>query len=129
MVEVAAVILREQNGKILICRRGAGGNCAYLWEFPGGKREPGESLEDCAVRECREELGVEIALEGVYDTHSFCYPDKEIAFTFFVGTIQSGIPTLYVHSGLCWVTCEELDQFSFCPADKELIARLMQDNL
>ena len=60
MKRIAAAILRR-NDKILICRRGPGGSCGYLWEFPGGKIEPGETGEDCAVRECREELGVEIS--------------------------------------------------------------------
>ena len=67
MTEVAAVILTDEQDKILICRRGAGGNCAYLWEFPGGKREAGESLAACAVRECREELNIEVELGAVYD--------------------------------------------------------------
>lgn len=61
MLHVAAVILRRDE-KVLICRRGPGGSCGNLWEFPGGKVEPGESPADCARRECREELGVEVEL-------------------------------------------------------------------
>lgn len=124
MTEVAAVILRDDQDKILICRRADSGSCALLWEFPGGKREAGESIEQCAVRECREELGVEVALDTVYDRHSFRFPDREIAFTFFLGRIRQGVPAMYVHTGLCWVSRAELGGFSFCPADEELVERL-----
>lgn len=124
MTEVAAVILRDDAGRILICRRGPGGNCPYLWEFPGGKREPGEDRAACAVRECMEELGVQVALGAVYGTTAYAYPDKELFFTFFEGKIRSGTLTMHVHTGLCWVTPEELDGFSFCPADEPLIAQL-----
>ena len=124
MTEVAAVILTDEQDKILICRRGGGGNCAYLWEFPGGKREAGESLAACAVRECREELNIEVELGAVYDTHTFAYPDKEIAFTFFLGRIRAGTPVMRVHSGMCWVSRSELSGFQFCPADEDLVRRL-----
>ena len=63
-VRVAAAIIRNADGRILICRRGQGGSCAFLWEFPGGKQEQGENMEECLVRECREELGIEIAVRG-----------------------------------------------------------------
>ena len=124
MTEVAAVILTDEQDRILICRRGAGGSCANLWEFPGGKREPGESLAACAARECREELDVEVELGAVYDTCTFAYPDKEIAFTFFLGHIRAGIPAMRVHSGMCWVSRSELAGFRFCPADADLVRRL-----
>ena len=57
MILVSAAIIRNTAGEILICQRGAGGSCAFLWEFPGGKQEAGETAADCLVRECREELG------------------------------------------------------------------------
>ena len=60
MILVSAAIIRNTAGEILICQRGAGGSCAFLWEFPGGKQEAGEKAADCLVRECREELGIEI---------------------------------------------------------------------
>ena len=124
MLEVAAVILTNEQDQILICRRTAGGNCGNLWEFPGGKREAGETMEDCAVRECREELGVEITVDGIFNQHQFSYPDKEIAFTFFWGHIVDGVPQMRVHSGLCWAQRQEMTQFAFCPADIELVERL-----
>lgn len=127
MIEVAAVIVRDETGRILICRRGAGGHCAYLWEFPGGKREAGESLADCAVRECREELGVTVTLGELYDRSQYTYPDKALAFSFFTGRVADGTPALHVHSGMCWVRPDELAGFSFCPADTALVQRLMRE--
>lgn len=124
MLEVAAVILTDEQDQILICRRKAGGNCGNLWEFPGGKREEGETMEDCAVRECREELGIEITVDGIFDQQQFAYPDKEIMFTFFWGHIVDGVPQMRVHSGLCWVQRQEMTQFAFCPADTALVERL-----
>lgn len=128
MTEVAAVILKDESDRILICRRGAGGNCAYLWEFPGGKREPQETIEQCAIRECYEELGVQVVLDGLYGTAKYQYPDREIAFTFFTGHIATGIPTLHVHCGMCWVTRDELKNFQFCPADIDILARLVNES-
>ncbi len=124
MLEVAAVILTDEQDQILICRRKAGGNCGGLWEFPGGKREEGETMEACAIRECQEELGVKIKLDGIFDQHRFTYPDQEIAFTFFWGHIAEGTVQMRVHHGLCWVQRQELHQFAFCPADTDLVARL-----
>lgn len=127
MIEVAAVILSDTRGKILICKRKEGGNCGGLWEFAGGKREPHEPMEVCAVRECQEELGVSVSLDGIFDQYTFRYPEREIAFTFFLGHITEGVLQMRVHDGLCWVTREELAQFDFCPADITLVERLIQD--
>ena len=60
MTRVSAAIIKNSDNEILICRRGPGGSCEFLWEFPGGKIEPGESPEECLVRECLEELEIEI---------------------------------------------------------------------
>ena len=84
MERIAAAILRR-NDKILICRRGSGGSCGYLWEFPGGKIEPGETGEDCAVRECREELGVEIQLQGLRRRLRMNIPTGRTALRFTTG--------------------------------------------
>ena len=97
MLFVAAAIILDGEGRILICRRGPGGNCAYLWEFPGGKLETGESPEACVQRECREELEVELRLTGVFDEFVFEYPDREISFTFFKAEIAGGQLRLNVH--------------------------------
>lgn len=125
MLHVAAAILYKGE-QILICRRGPGGSCGNLWEFPGGKLEPGESPEECVVRECREELGVEIELGPLYASTTYRYPDKEIAFSFFTGTIRQGDPCMRVHTALCWCPPRELPHYEFCPADRDLVRALAQ---
>jgi len=127
MTIVAAAIIR-QNGKILICRRGAGGNCEYLWEFPGGKKEAGESLTECLKRECREELGITVKINGVFDKTTYKYPDREISFTFFNAEIEEGEPKPTAHEEIRWVTARELSGYEFCPADRDIVKQLSEDN-
>ena len=82
MTEVAAAILRR-DGKILICQRKEGGNCSLLWEFPGGKREAGETMEQCAIRECKEELGIAVRLLDVYAEKTYTYGTEPFSFVFY----------------------------------------------
>ena len=87
MILVSAAIIRNTAGEILICQRGAGGSCAFLWEFPGGKQEAGEKAADCLVRECREELGIEIDIVALLEQTSYTYPDNKIGLSEnFMGT-------------------------------------------
>ncbi len=125
MLKVTAAIIR-QEGKILICQRGAGGHCAFLWEFPGGKLEAGESEEECLIRECEEELGIHIAIQGVFAETTFQYPDRRIAFTFFNANITSGELMPTVHKQVRWVAPQELPEFDFCPADTEIVQKLIE---
>lgn len=127
-LHVAAAVIRR-DGRILICRRGPGGSCAGLWEFPGGKVEAGETAQTCAVRECREELGVEVAAGKELWRTRYQYPDREVALTFLEARWIQGTPTPLVHLELRWVLPAELVQFDFCPADRELIERLAQDEI
>lgn len=127
MLKVAAAIIRKE-GKILICQRDAGGNCAFLWEFPGGKLESGESEEDCLIRECEEELGIRIIPQSVFAETTFQYPDRRIAFTFFDAVIESGELTPRVHRQVRWVAPEELPEYDFCPADIEIAQKLADMN-
>ncbi len=122
-IKVAAAIFRR-NGRIFLCRRGEGGSCAFLWEFPGGKLEEGETPEDCLKRECREELKVEIEIDGLYDRFDFDYPGKPIRFHFFDARIISGEPELTEHREARWLWPRELTQYDACPADRELIEKL-----
>ena len=89
MIEVTAAIIRNKQGELLICQRPHHKNCSLLWEFPEGKQEPGESLEECLVRECREELSIGIFVDDKFadtisekmsglDDYEFCPADKKI---------------------------------------------------
>ena len=124
MTRVSAVILYNENGEILICQRGAGGCCEYLWEFPGGKEEPKETAAECAVRECREELNIEVGALDTVGTSFYSYPDRDISFTFFKGKILSGEPTQTVHKSIRWVTPKNLSELAFCPAYTWILEQL-----
>ena len=124
---VSAAIIEDAEGRILICQRGPGGDCAFLWEFPGGKVEPGESPEDCVVRECLEELNLSIRLTGLYAETSYTYPQRQIHFTFFKAQLTGGQLRQNVHQSLRWVFPQELGGYTFCPADVELVNRLQQE--
>jgi len=126
MTKVAAAIIRRDD-KILICKRGAGGNCEFLWEFPGGKQERGETLEECLERELKEELGIKIRINGVFDETTYKYSDREISFTFFNAEISEGEPVLSVHQEIRWVYPAELKDYEFCPADKEIVKKLSEE--
>lgn len=123
LVEVSAAILVRQ-GKTLFCRRAPGGSCGGLWEFPGGKIEPGESPVQCAVRECREELGVEIEILRPLGTAQHTYPDKRVKLHFFEGRILKGEPVLRVHTAFCWAPPALLTAYPACPADEAFIKDL-----
>jgi mutator protein MutT len=115
----AALIVRE--GRYLIARRKAGVHLGGLWEFPGGKREPGESLEDCLRREIREELGVEITGLVPFQVLRHDYPEKAVELHFFRCSILSGLPRPLGCDDLQWVTPDDLPKFSLPPADRPLV--------
>ncbi|MDR1658489.1 MAG: (deoxy)nucleoside triphosphate pyrophosphohydrolase [Deltaproteobacteria bacterium] len=123
-MEVSAAIITNDNGELLICRRGPGGNCACLWEFPGGKRESGESLRQCLVRECLEELSVDIAVLELFEETFHSYPGGSIKITFFNARIISGQPQALVHSEIKWVRPDALSNLDFCPGDQPVVALL-----
>jgi len=124
MIHVSAAIIQNESGEILICQRGLGGDCAFLWEFPGGKQETGETAEECLIRECREELDVDIGLKGIFEETIFSYPTRNIAFTFFHATILKGELKADVHNDVKWVKTSQLTEYAFCPADQAIIEKL-----
>lgn len=126
MTEVGAAILRR-NGKILICQRKQGGNCSLLWEFPGGKREAGETMEQCVARECKEELGIVIRLKDLYAQESYTYGTEPFSFAFYNAEIVEGEPENHVHRGMKWVRPADLLHESFCPADEGVVRRLVEE--
>lgn len=123
VTQVTAAILRRGD-KILICQREKIGSCALLWEFPGGKQEEGETLAECLIRECQEELGVTIQVGDVFTETQYTYGDNQMHFTFFDSRIIEGELQRTVHRDIRWVRAEELGQYTFCPADVEVAGRL-----
>lgn len=117
MTSVAAAVIKNNNNEILICQRGKGGSCAYLWEFPGGKLENDESMAECIIRECKEELNISVTVKSTLSKFNYSYPERDIAFTFFEAKIINGTLKMNVHNDIKWVKAEDLKNYKFCPAD------------
>ncbi len=123
---VAALITRGE--KFMITRRPDGKERAGLWEFVGGKAEEGESLQDALVRECREEIGVTVAVGEPYMTVEYDYPDINVRLTLFRATITEGEPLPMENNAIAWITADEIENYPFVPADKDILARLRKEN-
>ena len=98
---------------------------AGLWEFPGGKREPGESIEQCLVRELSEELGIEVALGQAFEEITHDYPGKTVHLKFFLCRLAKGEPRAIGCAAYEWATRERLAKRDFPPADERLLERLV----
>lgn len=123
VVEVAAGLIFD-CGRLLIAQRPLSKHLGGLWEFPGGKAEPGESLESCLIRELREELGVDVGILGFIERVYHAYPDKTVALHFFQCRIESGEPAPLQCEALAWVNREELGGYEFPAADARLLEQL-----
>jgi 8-oxo-dGTP diphosphatase len=118
---VAAVIERE--GRILLARRRSGSHLAGLWEFPGGKRQAGETPEAALVREIREELDAAVTVGELLEDVQWAYPEKTVTLRFFRCALE-GEPRAAEGQELAWVAPADLGRYDFPPADRALVARL-----
>lgn len=125
MVEVVAALIWKQD-KFMICQRPAHKKRGLLWEFVGGKVEPGETLEQALVRECREELDVTLSVGDVFMEVDHRYPDIHVHLTLFHATIAEGKPKKLEHNDIRWITPAEIPRYAFCPADQEILERIME---
>jgi len=125
MTEVVAALIWDEN-RFLACQRPAHKARGLLWEFVGGKVEPGETREQALIRECQEELAVTVAVQDVFMEVDHVYPDLTVHLTLFNASIAEGIPQKLEHNDLRWITVEEIDQYEFCPADEEILRRLKE---
>jgi 8-oxo-dGTP diphosphatase len=123
LVEVAAALI-ERGGRVLIARRPEGSHLAGLWEFPGGKREPGESFEACLAREVREELAAEVEVGEEVRRVRHAYPDRTVEIRFFRCQVVRGEPRAVQVAALAWVLPAELARYPFPPADAEIVGEL-----
>jgi A/G-specific adenine glycosylase len=122
--DVTAAVTRREGGRILIAQRPADGMLGGLWEFPGGKREPGESLPDCLRREIREELGIEIEIGDQIGTVRHAYSHFRITLYAFNCRHLSGEPQALGCAAWAWVTLDEMEQYAFPVTDQKIIAML-----
>ena len=123
MTEVVAALVRDTD-RVLICQRPAHKARGMLWEFVGGKVEPGESREEALIRECREELAITISVGDIFTEVTHTYPDLTIHLTVFNAEITAGVPKKLEHNDLRWITADELDRYAFCPADQSIVEKL-----
>lgn len=119
---VAALIWREE--RFLACQRPAHKARGLLWEFVGGKVEPGETREQALIRECREELDITVVPRDIFMEVTHEYPDLTVHLTLFNADLPQGEPKALEHNALRWITVDEIDQLAFCPADEEILERL-----
>ncbi len=123
MVDVVAALI-WRGEKFLICQRPAHKARGLLWEFVGGKTEPGESGPQALARECREELGIQLAVGDVFMSLVHEYPDLSVRLTLYRAAIASGEPQLLEHNDMRWITPAEIPQFEFCPADAAILNKI-----
>ena len=125
MTEVVAALIWDEK-RFLACQRPAHKARGLLWEFVGGKVEPGETREEALIRECQEELAVTVSVQDVFMEVDHVYPDLTVHLTLFNASIAEGTPQKIEHNDLRWITVEEINQYEFCPADEEILRRLKE---
>ena len=124
LIEVVAALVQDEKGRYLITQRRKGSHLAGLWEFPGGKREADESLEEALRRELSEELSARFAVGERVETVRWEYPERTIVIHFYRCRLESGTIEPREDQAMAWVAPERLSEFDFPPADRDLIARL-----
>ena len=125
MTEVAAALIWSGD-KFMICQRPPHKARGLLWEFVGGKKETGETLEQTLIRECKEEIAVTVKANDIFAELVHEYPDITIKLTLFNAEIAEGQPQKLEHVDIKWITVEEIDDYDFCPADEDILKMLKE---
>lgn len=126
-LSIAAALI-QRDGKYLIGQRPEHKPQGGYWEFAGGKVEPGESVQQALIRECREELDVLVQPVKLVLTTKYQYPNRQVTLHFWDAVLAKGTPRALAHQKLAWAAPEELEQYSFCPANEEILTVLRQRN-
>ena len=122
---VAALIWQED--RFLICQRPAHKTRGLLWEFVGGKVERSETKAQALIRECREELDIELEVGPLFMQVLHEYPDMTVDLSLFHATIRQGEPKMLEHNDIRWITPSQIPQYAFCPADVEILERITKE--
>ena len=125
MVEVVAALIWDGD-RFMICQRPASKARALLWEFVGGKVEPGETKEQALIRECQEELAITLSVGNLYMEVIHEYPDITVRLSLFNATIATGVPQKLEHNDIQWITVTQIPEYDFCPADIEILQELQR---
>ena len=128
MVEVVAALIWDGD-RFLICQRPKKKARGLLWEYVGGKVEPGETKQEALIRECREELDVTISVGDVFMDVVHEYPDITVRLTLFHASIAEGTIRLLEHNAIAWITPAEIPDYDFCPADEDINKQLIKGKL
>ena len=125
MTEVVAALIWDDD-KFMICQRPVHKARALLWEFAGGKVELGETKEQALMRECKEELDILLSVGDVFMDVVHEYPDLTVHLTLFNATIAEGKPQKLEHNDIQWIPSSEIQNYEFCPADEEILAKICE---
>ena len=125
MTDVVAALIWDRD-RFMICQRPAHKARGLLWEFVGGKTEPGETMEAALIRECREELDITVSVGDVFTQVVHEYPDILIRLTLFHCTIAEGTPRMLEHHDIQWIRPDQIPEYDFCPADKDILALIQK---
>ena len=125
VTEVVAALIWD-NDKFMICQRPAHKARGLLWEFVGGKVEAGETKEAALIRECQEELAVTLSVGKLFMKVVHEYPDITVRLTLFNAVVAEGEPQKLEHNDIRWITPAEIPRYNFCPADEEILDKIME---
>lgn len=125
MITPVVAALIWDGSRFLICQRPAHKTRGLLWEFVGGKVEPGETKQQALIRECREELDVLVKVGDVFMEVCHEYPDMTVELSLYHASIRQGTPKLLEHADIRWILPEEIGNYDFCPADREILIKIM----
>jgi len=126
IIEVAAALIWQKD-RFFVCQRPENKARARLWEFPGGKIEPGETGEEALIRECREELDITLTVESLCTDVTHAYPELTVHLTLYNAVIREGSPKLLEHKAMQWIRAEEIPALEFCPADQAFFPAIRKE--
>ncbi|GAB4364948.1 MAG: (deoxy)nucleoside triphosphate pyrophosphohydrolase [Calditrichia bacterium] len=128
IIPVLAAIIQDEEGRVLIARRRDHISQGSKWEFPGGKLRPGETPEDCLIREIEEELGITIIILSIFAAVNHAYPDKNILLLAYKAKYVSGEIRLTDHQAARWIEPQKMSELDFSEADVPLVKRLIEES-